>query len=208
MITFSTKPIMTFLQWLLALLLAISGHGATFALVDTLGAATPTSQFQLAGSGGQALSSYQQVGPMFVVEHPTVITEIGVFVTYCELLYGDTECPSTQPIVVRIRPALNGQPDLTRVIGTYIFPDPQHPQVNSYEAVHPNIGLKPGTYFAIFGVQGDGSANVLSSASDPFAYQAKMTPVGFVFDDGRTGTSELSLAVRILGKHGFGAGRR
>jgi hypothetical protein len=48
---------------------------ATFTILDTLGAATPSAQFQLAGSGGQPVSSFQQEGPMFVATHPTLIIE-------------------------------------------------------------------------------------------------------------------------------------
>ena len=207
MVTLASKSWMKGLQYLLAFILAVFGMGpadrSTFTLVDTLGAATPATEFELAGSGGQALSSYQQVGPMFVVTQPTLITEIGAFMTYCELLYGVTECPSTLPIVVRIRPAADGQPDLSKVLGTYVFPTPRHPEVNAYEAVHPNLSLKPGTYFAIFGAQDDGSAGLLSGATIPFDYQAGVTRLAFVFSDGRTGTSELSLAVRVLGKRGM-----
>ena len=179
----------------------VSAHfSSTVVIVDTLGAATPATQFQLAGAGGQSVSSYQQVGPMFVLTRPTEITEIGAFVTYCELLGGVTECPSTRPIVVQIRRSVNGQPDLSKVVGTFVLSN-RHPKVFSYQTAHPHLVLKPGTYFAIFAARKDGSANLLSSASDPFAYQAGTTTLGFIFQpEGRTGTGQLSLAVRILGK--------
>jgi hypothetical protein len=213
MSAFSFRGFGNIFHFLLTLALALSGqmlaaspafaNNATDTIVDTLGVATPSTRFQLAGAGGQALSSYQQVGPQFVLSHRTKITEIGAFITYCELLAGVTECPSIRPVVVQIRPALNGQPDLTKVLGTYVLSTRHSPKVYSYESVHPDLWLKPGTYFAIFKVRGDGSAGLLSTASTPFTYQAGMASLGFIFQpDGRTGTSQLSLAVRVLGKHG------
>ncbi len=202
MAAFSSRSFLRGFHFLLALVVALSGPAFfhwNSTILDTLGAATPTTRFALAGSGGQGLSSGQQVGPMFVLTRPTLITEIGGFVAYCELLYGVTECPVYHPIVVQIHPALNGQPDLSRVLGTFLVSN-HHTQVNSYEAAHMLLLLKPGSYFAMFRILGDGSAGMLSSASDPFAYQADSTTVGFIFSpEGRTSTGQLSLAVRILG---------
>jgi hypothetical protein len=79
-----------------------------------------------------------------------VTTEIGAFITYCELLAGDTECPNIRPVVVQIRPARNDQPDLTKVLGTFLLSTRHSPKVYAYESAHPNLLLKPGTYFAMF----------------------------------------------------------
>ena len=145
----------------------------------------------------------QQVGPMFVVTHPTVITEIGVFMAQCEVIAGVVDCPNTMPIGVQIRPAVNGLPDLSRDLGTFVLTD-NNPQVFSYQAAHPQLSLRPGTYFAIFVPVDGSSANLLGTASDPFAYQAGETTLGFVLQPGdRTAIGYQSLAVRILGKHGL-----
>jgi len=209
----SIKSHITSFRIILALILALSTQiltfspvsaNSTFTVLDTLGTATTSTQFQLTGSGGFPVYSYQQLGPMFVLTKTTEITEIGVFVTYCELLYGAVECPSLKPIEVQIRPAVNGQPDLSKVLGTFVLPKPRHPEVNAYQSVHPHLTLRPGTYFAIFAPHGDGStAGLLSNAILPFSYQANSTTIGFIFQpDGRTGTGLLGLAVRILGKQG------
>jgi hypothetical protein len=208
---FSFKPVVYSLRIFWALILAFSGQvlavnpvsaNSTFTIVDTLGAAAPSTQFQLPGAGGLPMYAPQQVGPMFVVTQPTVITEIGVFMTQCELNAGVMDCPSTEPIGVQIRPAVNGLPDLSRNLGTFVLTD-KNPQVYSYVAVHPQLSLKPGTYFAIFVPLNGSSAGLLATASDPFTYQAGAVDLGFVLQPGdRTVSGRQSLAVRILGKHG------
>ena len=209
---FSFRPLVTSLRILWALILAFSGQilavnpvsaNSTFTIVDSLGAATSSTQFQLPGAGGLPMYALQQLGPMFVVDHPTEITEIGVFMTQCELLNGVMDCPSTGSIGVQIRPAVNGRPDLSRDLGTYILTD-KHPQVYSYVSVNPHLSLRPGTYFAIFVPLKGSSADLLSSASDPFPYQAGTIPLGFVLQPGgQTQIGQQSLAVRILGRHGL-----
>ena len=211
--TFSSRPFLTSFRVFWVLILAFSGQilavspvsaSSTFTLLDTLGAATPSTQFQLAGAGGLPMYRSQQLGPMFVVAHPTVITEIGVFMTQCETIAGVIDCPSSTPIGVQIRPAINGLPDLSTDLGTFPLSNPTNPQVYSYQAAHPRLGLRPGTYFAIFVPIEGSSANLLSSASDPFAYQAGVTTLGFILQPGDQRVSgQQSLAVQILGKHGL-----
>jgi hypothetical protein len=208
---FSSRPFATSLRILGAVILAFSGQilavspvsaNSTFTIVDTLGAATPSTQFQLPGAGGLPMYAPQQVGPMIIVTHPMVITEIGVFMTQCELNAGVMDCPSTMPIGVQIRPAVKGLPDLTRDLGTFILKD-KNPQVYSYVSVKLQLSLRPGTYFAIFVPLHGSSAGLLSTASDPFAYQAGAATLGFVLQPGnRTVLGHQSLAVRILGRHG------
>jgi len=208
--TLFNRPVVIGFRLLTALMIAFGGQILTVSpvsakptqtIVDTLGAATPSTQFNLAGSGGQAVTSFQLVGPKFVLTQSTMITEIGAFVTYCELLGGVVNCPSTQPISVQIRPANNGQPDTNIILATYILSQKHDPQFFSYEAARVHLKLEPGTYFAIFAPQGDGAAGLLSSASDPFAYQAGSAEFGWVFpSEGTTAVTQLNLAVRILGK--------
>ena len=174
---------------------------STFTILDTLGAATPSTKFSVFGSGAQAIFSYQLVGPEFVLTQPTVITEIGAFINNCKsIISGVPDCPNTQPVTVQIRPANNGNPDFSTILATFILSDDQDPLHYSYELVKPGFQLGPGTYFAIFAAQGDDVAGLLGSATDPFGYQAGFTTLGFVFPFyNRVSAPQLAAAVRILG---------
>jgi len=46
-------------------------------IVDSLGVATPSTQFSVFGTGGQGILSSQFAGPKFTLTVPTVLTEIG-----------------------------------------------------------------------------------------------------------------------------------
>jgi hypothetical protein len=174
---------------------------STITILDTLGAATPTTKFSVFGTGSQVIFSYQLAGPEFVLTQPTVITEIGAFINNCKsIINGVPDCPNTQPVTVQIRPANNGNPDFTTILATFILSDDQDPLHYSYESVKPNFQLDAGTYFAIFATQGDDVAGLLGNATVPFEYVAGSTTIGFVFPFyDRVGAAQLDAAVRILG---------
>jgi hypothetical protein len=55
----------------------------TVSIIDTLEQATPATQFDVFGSGGQAVSTHEFTGPEFTLTQSTVLTEIGGFVNNC-----------------------------------------------------------------------------------------------------------------------------
>jgi len=180
-----------------ALAAGLVGSGAaqatdTVTVVDSLGAATPATQFSLFGAGGISISPTQFPGPKFGLTQQTVLTEIGGFVTTFAL-----------PATVEIVPAAaDGSPDGTHVVASYVLSSDGDPFTFSYESIAPNLSLPPGTYFALFGVQADDFGILLNNASSPFVYQAGLVPAGF--QDPTTGQSSASpgqfMAARILGR--------
>lgn len=177
----------------MGLMTAGSAHAAgTVTVVETLGAATPSTQFILPGSGGHSILPTQFPGPRFELAEQTVLTEIGGFVTTFAL-----------PATVEIVPAApDGSPDGAHVLASYVLSSDGDPFTWSYESVAASLSLPPGTYFALFGVQDDDFGIVLSGASSPFEYRAGLTPAGFL--NPTTGQSSASpgefMAVRILGQ--------
>jgi hypothetical protein len=174
----------------------------TFPVVNTLGAADPTTTFSVFGAGGQPISGSDLAGPKFELSQPAVITEIGAFVNNCETIVGDEpRCPGTRPFTVQIRPSLNGVPDPSSVLATFVLSHDDDPLVVSYESVSPDLSLGAGTYFALFAAQGADAGFLAGFASSPFAYLAGSTTLGF--RDPTTGdsfASEQFAAVRILGR--------
>jgi hypothetical protein len=192
------------------------------AIVDTLGAATPETTFSVFGSGGNAITATQLVGPRFTLTEKTAITEIGGFVNNCPLInQGVPDCPGALPITVQIRPSnaggipsptAGGVPHPSKVLATVALSDDGDPLVFSYESASTNLILEEGTYFALFAPQGDDEGGtLLSSAQIPFSYQAGTTTLGFL-DPTSTNSLRFSgdtfAAVRILGhpvvQEGFG----
>jgi hypothetical protein len=171
------------------------------ALVDALGAATPTVRFSVFGSGGQAIFSSQLVGPEFVLTQPTTITEIGAFLNNCEHIEaGVPHCPGTLPFTVQIRPSTNGIPDATRVLASFALSHDDDPLVISYESVGPNLTLGPGRYFALFAPQANDVGFLMANASAPFNYLAGLITLGFFNPTSGTSSAAANYgAVRILG---------
>src|SRR6185295_10694906 len=89
--------------------------GATISIVDSLGTATPATQFSVVGTGGLSILDFQFVGPKFTLTQPTTLTEIGGFVN-CDI----PEC-STLPFTVQIRPSTNGVPDASTVLASFVL---------------------------------------------------------------------------------------
>jgi hypothetical protein len=202
-----TTSLRPFIATLIAGLLIITGGNAwsasaTVSIVDTLGAATPDTTFNIFGSGGQAVLFNQFPGPKFTLTQPTTLTEIGGFLNNCGVIVmGIPQCPATLPFIVQIRPATNGVPDASTVLATFVLSHDNEPLIVSYESVAINLSLQPGSYFALFAPQGTDAGFLLGSALDPFQYQAGLIEVGFL--DPTTGNATLGrvpVAVRILGE--------
>ncbi len=169
--------------------------GATISIIDSLGAATPATQFSIFGSGGVSILDFQFVGPKFTLTQQTTLTEIGAFVN-C----GIPQC-STLPFTVQIRPSTNGVPDASTVLASFVLSNDNNPFVVSYESVVVNLLLEPGTYFGLFAPQGTDEGFLLGTATNPFVYQAGLIEMGFL--NPLTGISSVSQqfgAVRILGE--------
>ena len=168
----------------------------TFTIVDTLGAATPTTTFDREGSGGLTIFAFQSGGPQFTLSQQTVITEIGGFI-------GDGGVFGTAPLVVQIRPSVNGSPDPSTVLATFVLSTDNDPLITSYESVAPNFTLGAGSYFALFAEPEGSLADhfLLANASSPFIYTAGVPTLGALC----SGTPceappGLPAAVRILGR--------
>src|SRR5439155_17738899 len=101
----------------------------TVSILDALGAATPTTQFSVSGSGGISVLSSQFVGPAFILTQPTTITEIGGFLNNS----------GTLPFIVQVRPSTNGVPDASTVLASFTLSNDNDPLVVSYESVAINL---------------------------------------------------------------------
>lgn len=58
---------------------SLQTSGCTTTVINTLGAATPETRFNVSGTSGSTLSDTQYLGPKFVLTNSTLITEIGGF---------------------------------------------------------------------------------------------------------------------------------
>ena len=178
------------------------GASDTIAIVDTLGAATPDTVFDGAGTSGTSILPFQYVGPKFTLTQPTTLTEIGAFVNNCiSIINGVPLCPNTLPFIVQIRPATNGAPDASTVLASFVLSHDNDPLNVSYESVAINLLLEPGTYFALFAPQGTDQGFLLAGAQIPFDYRAGSFEMGTL--NPLTGSASVSRqfgAVRILGE--------
>jgi hypothetical protein len=166
------------------------------AILDTLGAATPATTFEIFGSGGQTASPFQYVGPQFTLAQPMVITEIGAFINHNCI----PNCPAALPFLVQIRPTTGGTPDPSTVLATFVLSDDGDSLVLSYESVSTNVTLAPGSYSVLFLPQDAVDGALIGFASTPFNYQAGLVNLGFLDPIGGTGLAGDSFAaVRILG---------
>src|SRR5215207_2982488 len=169
-------------------------------VVDTLGAATTSTRFSVFGSGGPSVLSTQLAGPQFTLTRQAVLTEVGAFLNNCQgIISGVPLCPETSPLVVQIRPSLNGAPDPSVVLAAFILSHDNDPFVVSYESASFRLPLEAGIYFALFAPQGGDGGFILGGASDPFGYTAGSVQLGFLNPQtGSSSGSEQFAAVRIL----------
>jgi hypothetical protein len=169
--------------------------GGSISILDTLGAATPDTQFSSGGSNSLITNGFFPMGPKFTLTQPTTLTEIGAFLN-CEL----SLCLAP-PLAVEIRPSINGLPDPSTVLATFPLSDDNNPFIFSYESVAISLLLQPGTYFAIFTSQGFDEFSLLFSAVDPFSYEAGLIDLGIVHrSSGVSSVFQERGAVRILGE--------
>lgn len=202
-----TKKLRPFIAMLVAGLLvfasALPGTTATISILDSLGAATPTTQFSISGSAGTSILPNQFVGPRFTLTQPTTLTEIGAFVNNCiSFIEGVPMCPNTLPLTVQIRPAtMSGVPDASTVLASFTLSHDNDPLTVSYESVAINLLLQPGSYFVLFAPQGTDQGFLLAQATVPFNYQAGLIQMGVLnLLTSNASVSSLFGAVRILGE--------
>jgi hypothetical protein len=180
---------------------AASPDPSTVAILDTLGAATPTTKFSVFGSGGISVLPTQSVGPMFTLAQATVITEIGGFLNDGVFINGVLQPPfNPLPFIVQIRPSVAGTVDASTVLATFVLSSDKNPTIVSYESVGTKLLLEAGTYFAMFARQDESQGFVLASANSPFAYLAGTTTFGVLSPSVQNATFPQAAAVRILGR--------
>src|SRR5438132_14301812 len=105
-----------------------------FAIIDTLGVATPATAFGVFGASGYALSARQYAGPAFTLARASVLTEIGAFLSGCGRL-SQGACAPTAPFAVQIRPSVDGLPDPSTVVASLLLSRHADPQAISYRSV-------------------------------------------------------------------------
>lgn len=168
-------------------------------IVDTLGV-DPGTTFSVLGSGGQTVSVNQMVGPRFVLDRRTRITEIGGFLNNCEQIAQPDRCRDTGPFTVQIRPDKNGAPDPDTVLATLVLSHDNDPFVVRYEFVRPHIRPLPaGTYYALFVPQRTADVGLLLGSANNGAYTAGLAELGFITADGGAFVGVVPAAVRVLG---------
>ena len=187
-----------------SVLLGPAAQAVDTTILDTLGAATPDTTFSVSGSGGVVTSSSQLVGPRFMVNQDTVITEIGAFLNNCASIIGGVpQCPDALPLTVQIRPSVAGLPDPSTVLATLVLSHDDDPLLVSYESASPNLQLGPGEYFALFAPQQEQDVGFLLASTNE--YLAGIVTMGFLDPtSGNASASDQFAAVRIVG-HSPGA---
>ena len=175
---------------------------ASYVIVDTLGAATPTTTFSIFGSTANLAANDYLSGPRFSLSDATLITEIGVFLNNCEtILSGVPQCPDTHPVSVQIRPELNGEPHPTAVIASFDLSHDNDPLTISYESVATSLSLPAGTYFALFTTHNGEAAMLLSASYGATTYVAESVTIGTLnLSTGQVFIQVVPMAVRILGE--------
>jgi hypothetical protein len=191
------------------LLTQSSSPNSCVTILDTLGVTPPTSKFSVFASSGISIfrvgSVAQLVGPEFTLSQAMVITEIGAFLNNCiTIIEGTSHCPDTSPVLVQIRPSLNGIPDPNTVIASFTLSHDNDPFAISYESVSVFLPLPAGTYFAVFAPQNNDGGFLLGAASSPFTFIAGKTRLGLVLLPSPPPNTQLvyddiSAAIRILG---------
>jgi hypothetical protein len=174
---------------------AASPDPPTIVILDTLGAATPTTKFSVFGTSGISILPTQSVGPCFTLAQETVITEIGGFIGI------DFSVPQSLPFIVQIRPPSGAGVDASTVLATFVLSNNTNPLVVSFESVGTKLILEAGTYFAMFASQDGNQGFVLANAESPFAYTAGTTTFGILSQVPlvQNVTFPEAAAVRILG---------
>jgi hypothetical protein len=156
-------------------------------IIDTLGAATSSTQFGAFGVSGLSIDGRQSVGPTFDLSQTTVITEIGGFLN---------NVAGNAPFTVEIYSLLSGVPDFSTLLASYTLSSDQNPNLVSFESIAPGLLLGAGSYLALF-TSPDPSVDgyLLATAQ---SYQAGSTPILFLDrqTEGTSTTVEVA-AVRV-----------
>ena len=169
--------------------IAIPGRpfsGPVVAIVDGLGQATTETTF--GAPWGHDISDRQQGGPLFTLEGPTRISEIGAFI------YG---APLRVEVCRAVRESDELLPDRSNVLATFALPVSAAPGTATYAAVDPGLVLPAGSYYAVFAPLAGGVGSLLGGAFSPVEYRAGSLMVWL--SSGARPTTQYA-AVRILGR--------
>lgn len=157
-------------------------------LLDTLGEIEIDDE--LSSGGSYVVNFDYSVGPMFILNEETIITEIGAF------LRNPT---SGKPFRIDIVRSSAGLPDssgaLHRIRG---LSDDGNYGIYSYESVELDLTLPRGTYFALFSDPSDLGGRLLRSSYDHDVESSLIGTINHETGDTRSYTSRM--AVRILGQ--------
>ncbi|HEY3567661.1 MAG TPA: hypothetical protein VGP73_06985 [Thermoanaerobaculia bacterium] len=175
----------------------LAAQSSCVTVVDGLGTATPGTKISVFGTGGVTLSTAQRVGPQFTLTQDAVLNEIGAIVNNCKVfISGVPQCPQTSPLTVEIHPAINGLPDPSTVLATFLLSHDDDPFFFSFESARIELPLPAGTYFALFGAQGDDGGDLLNNSG---GYLPLYLPTGFILLPGpRVSVTSYRMPVRIL----------
>ena len=160
--------------------------GPVVAIVDGLGEATTETTF--GAPWGHDISDQQQGGPLFILEGPTRISEIGAFI------YG---APLKIELCRAVRESDELLPDRSNVLATFALPVSAAPGTATYAAVDPGLVLPAGSYYAVFAPLAGGVGSLLGGAFSPVEYRAGSLMVWL--SSGARPTTQYA-AVRILGR--------
>ncbi len=168
------------------------GVPGDFRIVDTLGSATPATEFDPDWVGFTDVAEHQNLGPAFTLNVPTRITEIGDF-------FG-----TPASLRVDIRRSVDGRPDPSAVVATFELWGAVRPEPGAaYLSAAPDVVLPPGTYFAMFAPSGgvDPGRGLVSNGIAPFDYRGTEAVFGWLdATSGSTWTSTDTLPARVLGR--------
>jgi hypothetical protein len=172
----------------LIMLTSVNAHAGNTTIVDGLNGLSTDFALSHVGTGGYPVTVDQLIGPRFTLSEPTSITEIGGFVDVAG---------KDSPLVVQIRPQINGLPASSGFLANLVVSNDNLPGVFRYESVRPNLSLGAGTYYALF-VPQSFQGGILSTIGT--TYVAGSMPVGIVRPfTGDQLNDELHMAVRITG---------
>jgi hypothetical protein len=191
---------MKLLTILFILIFGLSVFGqavSNITILNSLGTATPSTKFSDSGSGAfvaYGQPNYDFIGPEFTLANTTVITEIGAFLNFCTDV---PQCGTSLPSTVQIRRSVNGVPDSTSVLATFLLSQDNDPRIYSFESAQPNLILEAGSYFALIAPQAGRTVDILGNAESG-GYKPNTVNLGFLRAD-RSVVSPQPAAFRILG---------
>jgi hypothetical protein len=183
-----------------ALATKVSADPIPVTVIDTLHGVSPSTVFDVSGSGGLVVSGNQFFGPAFSLSPSFRLTEIGAFANLCFANVGDPSCSGRSPMTVEIRRSINGAPDPGRVIASFALSSDDNARQVAFESASIGLTLPRGDYFALFRTATSSFGTLLTHAMSPFDFAPSVTR-GALFNPTlqRSSLGEEAIGVRILG---------